>query len=63
MPLGQRFPRTNQPGLFSPRPVRPTWQFLPPESQQQLLRLLARMLRSTAVGGEAQTTPKEVADE
>lgn len=63
MPLRHRSPRPNQPDLFTPPPVRPTWQSLPLETRQRLLRLLARMLRSASVGGEAQTPPTEVTDE
>ena len=63
MPVRQRSPRTNQLDLFSPPPVRPTWKSLPPETQQQLLRLLARMLRLASLNRESQTLPTEVADE
>jgi hypothetical protein len=55
-------PRPGQPDLFSPPPELPTWPSLPPDIQQQLRQLLARMLRAKLLPPQ---TPhaKEVADE
>ena len=63
MPVRSRPHQANQPGLFSPVPVRPTWQSLPPETQQQLLGLLARMFRSVWQACELQAPSTEVSDE
>ena len=63
MPRHRRSSRANQPDLFSPPPVRPTWQSLPPEIQQQIRQLLARMLRPSSMRPQGQATPTEVTDE
>lgn len=66
MPMCQRHRRsrrTNQPDLFSPPPVLPTWRCLPPEVQRQLRQLLAKLLWSDPTNPRTEAGPKEVADE
>ena len=59
----RRFPHPNQPDLFSPPPERPAWQSLPAQSRQQILPLLARMLRSASADSTPQAARTEAADE
>jgi len=56
-------PRSRQPDLFSPPPVFPTWPSLPPEIQQQLRQLLARLLQSNVLPPKNPTRSREAADE
>ena len=63
MPRASRRFRVSQPTLFHPLPPRPQFQKLPPEIQEQTIRLLARLLRRQAdqplVSGEAQEARDE----
>ena len=59
----RRAPRPNQPDLFSPPPTRLAWQSLPAQARQQILPLLARMLRSASTDLAPQAARTEVADE
>jgi hypothetical protein len=52
-----------QPDLFSPPPTRPVWQSLPAQTRQQILPLLAKMLRSVSTDSASQTARMEVEDE
>ena len=58
-----RSPRTNQPDLFSPRPLLPTWQSLSPEIQRQIRQLLAKMLWAEQMYSQTEAVRMEVADE
>jgi hypothetical protein len=49
--------------LFHPRLNSPCWEQLPPEIRQQIVRLLARLLRERALIARASHPIKEARDE
>ena len=58
-----RYRRLEQPQLFDPPRVLPTWTTLPASVQQSLVRLLAEMLRNHGTRLAATQGKKEVEDE
>ncbi len=54
---------TEQLGLFHPRATTPRWMDLPAEVQQQILCLLARLLRRHRAGLRVEGQVQEARDE
>jgi hypothetical protein len=63
MPRSSRRVRVSQPTLFHPPASRPPFQTLPPDIQERIIRLLARLLRlqvdQVRVSGEAREAHHE----
>jgi hypothetical protein len=59
MQVAAKSHRLSQLKLFHPTIVAPTWERLPPEMREQMLRLLARLLREHWASHRSGKQPKE----
>jgi hypothetical protein len=59
----RRAQRVAQPDLFTPPPQRPIWNHLPRAARQNVVALLAELLRGHHVPEPLRPRPKEATDE